>query len=366
MLTTPKTTAKVKVRRHLLLAVAAASIALATSVSPAHAQDQAAGRALFDQAMSLYNAGKWAEACPKFEASFRQYPGIGTKGKLAECYEKTGRLGSAWRAYREASQLAMKGGDAVRSQIASERANSLEPRLARITLVVPQDCDVPGLVVKRSSVVVDRTAWGKAEPVDAGTVVFEFSAPRRVTAVVRKSIENGRSIEVEVPRLESDGEVAPKPAPVEPEPSTTEDKDHERETKEAVFTEQAPPSSASESTWQKPVGLAVAGVGVVGLAASGIFGLSANSKYDDAFHGGGCDSATNRCTPTGQRAVDDARSAATTSTIFAIAGGALVATGVVLYLTAPSSSSRTPTAAIRVVPTTYGTAGGGLTVAGLL
>ena len=46
------------------------------------------GRALFDEGVALGKQGRWAEACPKLAASLERFPGIGTRGKLAECYEK--------------------------------------------------------------------------------------------------------------------------------------------------------------------------------------------------------------------------------------------------------------------------------------
>lgn len=189
---------------------------------------------------------------------------------------------------------------------------------------------------------------------DAGTILFEFSAPDHVTQLRRVTISDGQAVEVRVPRLApANGNVT---APPSEEP---EEEDDKAET--APFT--APPYEPERtSSWQKPTGLIVAGVGVAGLAASGIFGVLAKTKYDDAFDGGGCEVTSRRCNAEGQRSVEDARSTATMSTVFAIAGGALAATGLVLYFTAPSTRST----GLRVMPTSYGVAGGGLTFAGSL
>lgn len=331
----------------LMAPVLGTTLAHAAPETPA----QTSGRVLFDEGMTLFNAGRLAEACPKFEASFRQYPGIGTRGKLAECYEKLGRLATAYRTYRETYQLAMKSGDAVRAQIASERAAALEPRLGRYVIVVPGGSDLPNLTVSRGHIPIERSTWSTPQFVDAGTILFEFSAPNHVTQLRRVTITDGQAIEVRVPKLAlANGDATATP--------TEEPEDKAQETS---FT---PPPYEPErpSEWQKPTGLIVAGVGVAGLAASGIFGILAKTKYDDAFDGGGCEVSSRRCTAEGQRSVDDARGAATTSTVFAIAGGALAATGLVLYLTAPSTRST----GLRVVPTSYGVAGGGVTFAGSL
>jgi hypothetical protein len=104
------------------------------------------------------------------------------------------------------------------------------------------------------------------------------------------------------------------------------------------------------------------GAGAVGLGVGAAFGLAASSTYDGAFEGGGCDRATRTCDAAGQSTVDDARSKATLSTVLFAAGGVLAASGVVLFLTAPSAK---PTGGIRVLPTGYA-GGGGLTIAGHL
>jgi hypothetical protein len=51
---------------------------------------------LFDQGRELVKANKWAEACPKFEASLRYDLALGTRLNLATCYEHASTLLSAW------------------------------------------------------------------------------------------------------------------------------------------------------------------------------------------------------------------------------------------------------------------------------
>ena len=79
------------------------AFALVSSVgwvaSPAFAQsgsNKAAAEALFSEGRSLASAGKCDEAIPKFQASQKLDPGIGTLLNLADCYEKVGRTASAW------------------------------------------------------------------------------------------------------------------------------------------------------------------------------------------------------------------------------------------------------------------------------
>src|SRR5882757_2183430 len=84
---------------------------------------------LFNEARDLVKANKWAEACPKFEASLRYDPVLGTRLNLATCYEHIGRLASAWGLYRESIDAAKKAGDAKRADYAQKQATALEPRL---------------------------------------------------------------------------------------------------------------------------------------------------------------------------------------------------------------------------------------------
>ena len=65
------------------------------------------------------------------------------------------------------------------------------------------------------------------------------------------------------------------------------------------------------------------------------------------------------CDSTGDSALSDARSSATVSTVGFIAGGVLLAGGVVVYLTAP----RTNAATVGLAPGAPGAAGG-LTLTG--
>lgn len=108
----------------------------------------------------------------------------------------------------------------------------------------------------------------------------------------------------------------------------------------------APPSGMPT---QKVIGLVAGGVGVAGLVAGAIFGAmtmsSASQQKSD------CASPTN-C-PNPDHAASDHSSGETTatlSTVGFIAGGALVATGAVLYLTAPKSKETSPATALALVP----------------
>jgi hypothetical protein len=94
-------------------------------------------------------------------------------------------------------------------------------------------------------------------------------------------------------------------------------------------------------------------VGVAGLIVGTAFGAIARSDNNDAKKNCLVDSA---CNPQGYASSTSAQHAATASTVAFIAGGALVAAGLIVYLTAPSSSQRS--ARVRLTPMVATTLGG--------
>src|SRR6478672_5858918 len=119
-------------RRASATGFAALATLAAIAASPAaHAQtrDPAAAEAFFAEGRTLLKQGRYAEACSKFEASQKLDPGNGTLMNLADCYEKSGRVASAWLSFREAAAAAASASQVARASHARARAASLEPRL---------------------------------------------------------------------------------------------------------------------------------------------------------------------------------------------------------------------------------------------
>jgi hypothetical protein len=87
--------------------------------------------------------------------------------------------------------------------------------------------------------------------------------------------------------------------------------------------------------------LIAGGVGVLGIGAGTVFGLSSKSNHDEAeryCEGGDCTDAR------GVRAGEDAYSAGTLSTVCMVIGGAALAGGAVLWFTAPKRDEQALTA----------------------
>src|SRR5437762_4686516 len=120
-----------------------AVLALGAFVAPRGAWGQSgetsrtAAETLFIEAKKLMEAKRFDEACPKFADSQRLDPGVGTLLNLALCYERQGKVASAWSTYRDAASAARTAGQADRENMARQRASALEPRLSRLTVAIP-------------------------------------------------------------------------------------------------------------------------------------------------------------------------------------------------------------------------------------
>ena len=304
------------------------------------AQDRAAARSMFDSARELVKTGKYAEACPKFEESERLDPGIGTQFNLADCYEHVGRTASAWSVFLEAASQAKLAGQGDREKASRDRADALAPRLVRLSIAVPPDSQIPGLEVRRDGTLVGTPMWGQGAPVDPGAHSVEASAPGRLAWKANVEVrEEGKTVSLTVPVLEKAAVAAAA------QPSATA----ARPEKEFPAPQPSPVAPAPESKpfmSRKTVGAVIGGVGLVTLGLAGVFAMQSKSKLKDAK------AYCNGNTCWDQAGVDlhsEAVSAADYATIFSIVGGVALVSGVVVYLTAPSTSAPARTERPRLV-----------------
>jgi hypothetical protein len=196
-----------------------ALIALVAAPASAQSVSEQAQR-WFDDGLKQLDAGNFAEACTSFERSQKLEPKVITLLNLAGCREKNHQLATAWNLFNDARQMADRVGDAELAGIAAGHVGKLDPRLSRLTIAVPPDRQVAGLVILRGKDPVPAASWNRPVPVDGGSYTITARAPGREPWSTTRAIKNeGDSQTVEIPTLGD----APSPvtpvAPTQPRPT---------------------------------------------------------------------------------------------------------------------------------------------------
>lgn len=301
------------------LSITCSSLILAVSLlgsatARADAGDAAAADAIFTEAKKLVAAGRFNDACPKFEESQRLDPTPGTLLNLGDCYKQASppRTASAWGAYQQAGILARNRGDEARQEAASQRARAIEPVLSKVTISPTPAARIPGLDIKWDGKNVGVGSWDTAIPVDSGEYTIEATAPGKASWTGKVLVrQNGGTMTVEVPALA----LAPAEAPTTGE-------------------------SPARADWgtQRILGLSVGAAGLVGVVIGSIYGVKTGNTNAEALrHCRPGDS--NLCDAQGVALGENAFGSAIVSTAAFIAGGATVAGGAILFFTAPSSAT---------------------------
>jgi hypothetical protein len=264
---------------------------------------------LFDEGVRLLREHRYAEACDRFDRSFKLHAGIGTRAKMGECYEGMGRLASAWLAWQDTAAMARKQGD-PREKVAADRARALEPGVPRLTLTFSA-----GVTVTRDDEPAEN---GVAAPVDPGRHAIKATAPGKRTWQTDVRLDRGEQRSLDVPMLEPLPVAAtPSPRPPAPPPPAV-----------AVEAEPRPQSHRG----QRIAGIAMMGAGGVAVAVGIGFGIAAKKNWDDAFSGSMPHCASdNTCDGPGQDLTDSARSDARLANIFVAAGAAVAIGGAVVW-----------------------------------
>jgi hypothetical protein len=294
--------------------------------APPGTRNIGAAEVLFDEAVTLSEAGKYPEACAKFEESDRLDHALNTLFNLGDCYERVGRRASAWEAFSRVVGEARQAGKEALKEDATKRAEALKPRLAKLTLVVPPAVSgVADVHVKRNGAVVDPQLWNQSVPVDAGEQTIVVTAPGRAPWRETISVKEAEAAKLTVPELAA--------APMPP---------------------------------QRVGALAAGGVGAVGLVIGSIFGALTFAKWGEAVSACGGPKDQHTSCPTQMQVTNageigaSAGSLATVSNIgFALGGAGLVAAGV-LWFTTPADAASRSSAALRIdlIPAGPGSFGG--------
>jgi tetratricopeptide (TPR) repeat protein len=305
-----------KRRRALACVAALLLLPIGRARAESSPEDKALARTLFQDGRALMAAQKLDEACPKLEESQRLDPSGGTLLNLALCHEQQGRFASSWSEFNEAVAVARRDGRRDREQEGQTHARALEPRLSRLTVVVPAGTQVEGLRIERDGREIGRGAWSTAMPIDGGEHVVRATATGRdpfATTVVMEKEGDAKTIEIPVlatpvvvvapPRVEAPVLVAPPPPP--PAPMS--------------------PIAAKRLRWG---GSAAAGVGVALLVGAG-YELSQALDAKDASKAD-CD-ASDQCGPVGRAQRADAVSHGNWATVLGVGGAVAIGGAAALY-----------------------------------
>jgi serine/threonine-protein kinase len=309
-----------------------------TAWAQTDAQQKAAAEALFDEGKQLLSQGQFESACRRFEQSQEIDPGVGTLLYLGDCYERSGRLASAWAIYREASSAAAAAGQGERTRIADERARRLAPSLSKLVLLVPQEDRIPGFELLLDNRVLSPALFGVPFPVDAGQHEVTARAPGRSSwSNVIEIKPNADYRNLQVPALSAPGAIvtpydtpaqgaavagaaAPAPAPAAGSAA-------------ADLSLGAPARPAAPGP-DRTASYIVGGAGLVAIGVGVAFGLRASDKDDESKAGCPSGCITRASADLNQQA----RTAATIANLSYAVGAVALATGAYLFFTAGSGS----------------------------
>lgn len=328
---------------------------------PKNGADPAAAQGLFYDARTLMQAGKFSEACPKLEESLRLDPGIGTQFNLADCNEHLGKTATAWAGFLEVAAESKIASQPDREKLARKRAAALVARLPK--LVVDVSGAPQGVEVRRDGSLIGAAAWGTPIPVDPGVHRISARAPGKQPWETTVETTEAKTSRVVVPRDLPAGvaagtttsEVAQQPVAngVTTTASTAGSIDSTRD---------LPPRIAeSRGVTQRTLGWVLTGLGAAGVGVGAGFGLSSIAKRSESR----THCAADACDAAGVSLRDDAIRNGNIATIATIAGGAAVAGGLIVVLTAPSGPSTHERAGRMRAAPTVAIGGGGLMLQGV-
>jgi hypothetical protein len=234
---------------------------------------------LFFLGQQLYDAGKIRASLEIFHNSYAAYASPNSHLYIARCLRDLGHRAEAYAEYKsvllEAAEAAEPDRYTMTLQAATLERAALRPRLGVLRLEV--FATVPGLEIKLASRRVAVAEWSQPHFVDPGTVTVSATAPGRLAFLRNYEISAGeqRTVRIELGTVE-----VKRPARAIGVVDIVG----------VAGTEFA--AEPSEPPWPpwRVVAVSSAGLGTVGFALWGAFGLKAASRYDrlEAQCGGAC------------------------------------------------------------------------------
>ena len=271
---------------------------------------------LFKEGIALFDQGKFDEACEKFEQSIARDPhAIGTLMNLGRCNERRGKVATALKRFQEAYDRASQANAIAMRDAAQERIGALTGQVPVVTISrAGPPLEGEKLVVDDEVIALTRTEL----LLDPGTHTFVLTAPGRLPYETKLHVTTKTTLKVELPVLQV------------PKQDTVRIRASSRRIAGKVGT--------------------FGGAGLI-LVASGV-ALYAKRDYDKQFDdpdGSGplmanCDPIDKGCNEAGHSRTQRDRNIAITATVVGAVGLAAAATGIVLWITAPTEERTvTPT-----------------------
>jgi hypothetical protein len=285
--------------------------ALALSIlacAPVYAGPDSEADKLFEEGRTFAKAGKYEEACDRFQRSFAVDHAAGAELNLGDCHEHLGHLRQAWQLYTAAADEWDRTGESSRAKFARDKADAVAKMLAEVVVDVAEP-EATGLVitiaghdVKPSPEIHDR--------VEPGTITVTARVPGHPDFQTTVTGVAAARVAVAVPAFAA---AAP------------------------------PPASASEDRHRSRIHAAywLAAGGGASAVASLAFTLVGKSHYNTAADGPHCMHVGNdiTCDTTGKASISDAQHLADIGTGFFVGAGVLLAASAIVYLTAPPEST---------------------------
>jgi hypothetical protein len=309
------------------LAAAAVLCTVLGGTSAAHAitdQERWAAHQELARAQDLKKQGQLQEALSHFAESHRLDPKLATMMELADCEEQLGKFVEAQGHFAAARDKAAQERLPQSKARAEERLAALDKRVAHLTLQLPADAPA-GTQVLLDDVPVEPASLGTSMTRNPGDLVVVVKTPGRDDAKYPVKLAEGDNQTLPLAVAP-----APRAAPPPPPPKAAPPPPKQDEAQLSVGT----------GSSRRTLGIVAGSVGVVGLGVGGVFwslGWRDRSTLGPS---------SDRNMLIGQISV--------------ISGAVLLATGVVLYVTAPSGETKN--ARLTVAPTL--TVANGATVLG--
>lgn len=265
----------------------------------APAEETARAKTQFEQGRAAVKSGDLSRARALFLSSESLVPKTATLMNLADCEERLGLYASALQHFQEAVLLAPPGDDRIEGL--KRRARAVEPKVPRLR-VQAKGPPVPGMKILIDAREVAAESLQAGRPMDPGQYVMLVTAPGRKEREYKVHLSEGETVVVEA----EPGDLVPRPPALAKMPAP------------------AAPAPAGGLGKLQVAGLALGGVGVVGLVVGAVTGAMAVSKKEQLD--GMCPVANN-CTKEGVDLAAEGSRFGTASTVGLTAGGIALALG---------------------------------------